>query len=198
MRRVTSKFTIVASGMIAVLIFMVGTHAQEPQTAATREKPLYIQAQAFGQAQQLGKIYSVNIIVQEYSTADDQKALFEAFEAKKNEGVVNALSKMTSKGRISLTGTLGYDLNYIRKFSQPDGSTMLRIVTDRPIKFGEAWADSRSTEYSLSGVEIILSSDKEKNSGTLLPACQFKVDKEGQLKIELLRNAWRLGNVRTD
>ena len=32
--------------------------------------------------------------------------------------------------------------------------------------------------------------------GGLLPACQFKIDKEGQLRIELLRNAWRLANVR--
>jgi hypothetical protein len=103
---------------------------------------------------------------------------------------------MKSKGRISVTGTLGYDLAYIRKFPQPDGSTKLRMVTNRPIRFGEAWSDSRSMDYSLSGVEVILSADDKNNSGTLLPACQFKLDKDNQLQIELLQNPWRLTNVR--
>jgi hypothetical protein len=138
----------------------------------------------------------MNLLIEEYSTADDQKALLEAFNQKKNEGLVNALSKMHSKGRISITGTLGYDVNYIREFPMPDGGTKIRLVTDRPIAFGEAWSDSRSMDYSLSGAEIILSTDEKKNSGTLLPACKFKIDKENQLQLELLQNEWKLVNVR--
>ena len=149
-----------------------------------------------GQAQQLGQSFSVNLIIEEFSTADDQKVLIDAFNAKSNEGLVNALSKMKSKGRMAITGTLGYDVNYIRKFDLPDGSTKIRMVTDRPITFGEAWTDSRSSDYNLSGVEIILSADKKKNSGTLAPACKFKIDKENQLQLELLQNEWKLVDVR--
>jgi len=196
MRNVSRNFTIAATAMLTVLFLMGGTSAQDPGTTATKENPIYIQAQAYGQAQQLGRTFSVNITIQEYSTADDQKALLDAFTAKQNEGLVNALSRMKTKGRMAITGTLGYDVAYIRRFPQPDGTTKLRMVTNRPIRFGEAWSDSRSTDYSLSGVEVILSVDEKKNSGTLLPACQFKVDKEGQLQLELLQNAWRLGNVR--
>ena len=196
MRNVSRNFTLAAAAMLAVLFLMGGTFAQGPGTTATREKPITIQAQAFGEAQQMGQNFGVDIIIEDYSTADDQKALLEAFTAKQNEGLVNALSKMKSKGRISVTGTLGYDVSYIRKFPQPDGTTKLRMVTNRPITIGEAWADSRSMDYSLSGVEVILSTDEKKNSGTLMPACQLKIDKEGQLQIELLQNAWRLANVR--
>lgn len=196
MRNVGRSFSIAAVGIVAVLCLIGGTSAQGPGTTATKEKPTYIQAQAFGESTQMGQNYGVNIIIEEYSTPDDQKALREAFDAKKNEGLVNALSKMKSKGRISLTGTLGYDVAYIRQFAQPDGTTKLRMITNRPINFGEAWADSRSTDYSLSGVEVVLSADKKKNSGTLLPACQFKIDKEGQLEIETLQNPWRLADVR--
>lgn len=120
-------------------------------------KSMHIQAQAMGQSTQLGQTFSVNLIIEEFSTIDDQKALMEAFNQKKNEDLVNALSKMKSKGRMSITGTLGYDVNYIRKFDMPDGSTKIRMVTDRPLRFGELWSDSRSTDYNLSGVEIILS-----------------------------------------
>jgi hypothetical protein len=195
MRNVSRNCTIAAVAMLAVLLVMGGTFAQGPGTTATKKKPIYIQAQAFGEAQQMGRNFGVNILIEDYSTADDQKALLEAFNAKQNEGLVNALSKMKSKGRISMTGTLGYDVPYIRQFPQPDGTTKLRMVTNRPITFGEAWSDSRSMDYSLSGVEVILSTDKKKNSGTLLPACKFKLDKQGHLELELLQNAWRLGNV---
>ncbi|SRR6266478_8647898 len=107
MRNFSKTITIAAVAMLVVLLLLGGTSAQGPGTTATRNKPIHIQAQAFGQAQQLGRSFGVDIIIQEYSTAADQKALLEAFSAKQNEGLVNALSKMKSKGRISVTGTLG-------------------------------------------------------------------------------------------
>ena len=158
-------------------------------------KSIYIQAQAMGQSTQIGRTFGITLIIQEYSTPDDQKALLVAFNEKQNEGLVNALSKMHSKGRLSITGTLGYDVNYIRAFPMRDGSTRIRLVTDRPITFGEAWSSSRSTDYNLSGMEIILSPDRKKNSGILLPACQFKIDKENQLQLEAFQNPWKLVNI---
>ncbi|MEO8572473.1 MAG: hypothetical protein ABI481_00770 [Pyrinomonadaceae bacterium] len=103
---------------------------------------------------------------------------------------------MQSKGRISLTGTLGYDVNYIREFKLPDGGRKIRIITDRPIAFGEVWASSRSMDYNLSAAEFIIPANKDKGTGTLLPACYFKIDKENELQIELRVNAWKLLNVR--
>jgi hypothetical protein len=183
---------IVKAVLVLTCLGLLGT-----STAMAQEKikKFYIQAQAMGQAQQLGRSYSVTLIIEELSTAEDQKALFEAFQQKGNEGVVNALSKMHSKGRLSITGTLGYDVNYIRKFSMPDGSTKYRVVTDRPLRFGEVWADTRSSDYNLSGMEVILSSQKGKNSGTLFPALQFSVDKENHIQLEIFQNPWKLVNI---
>src|SRR5688572_25262162 len=158
-------------------------------------KTILIQGTAMGQSTQLGRTFSFNLYIDELSTAEDRKALLEAFNAKGNEGLVNALSRMKSKGRMAITGTLGYDVNYIRRFQQPDGTTVIRLVTDRPIRFGEAWHDTRSSDYNLSGMEIILSPDRKKNSGTLLPACQFKIDKENHLEIEAFQNPWTLLNI---
>jgi hypothetical protein len=45
-------------------------------------------------------------------------------------------------------------------------------------------------------MELIISPNKKKNSGTLFPACQFKIDKENQLQLELLQNEWKLVNIR--
>jgi hypothetical protein len=193
--RITRKVIIATAVMAMISVLLLIGHESSAQDGTKLPKSIFIQAQAMGQAQQLGRNFSVNIIIEEFSTNDDQKALLEAFNQKQNEGLVNALHKMKSKGRISITGTLGYDVNYIKKFDLPDGGTKIRLVTDRPITFGEAWSDSRSMDYSLSGAEIILSADKKKNSGMLAPACKFKINKENHLELELLQNEWKMVNI---
>jgi hypothetical protein len=50
-------------------------------------------------------------------------------------------------------------------------------------------------DYSLSGGEIIFSKVKDKSSGAILPACQFKLDKEKHLEIEAFQNPWKLVNI---
>jgi hypothetical protein len=192
--RILRNAVLIAAGVGLICLVLLPTSKTLAQ-GTKLPKAIFIQGTARGQAQQLGRMFSFNLWINDLSTAEDQKALLEAFNAKGNEGLVNALSKMPSKGRISITGTLGYDVNYIRRFKLPDGTTKIRLVTDRPITFGEAWSDSRSSDYNLSGMEITLSPDQKKNSGTLLPACQFKIDKDNQLEIEAFQNPWSLVNI---
>ncbi len=175
--------------MIATIVFLsCVAHAQE-------KKREYITATAQGTSTQLGRIVTVNLIINEHSTPDDQKILLDAFQSKGSQGLANALHKMHSKGRISITGTLGFDVNYIREFPMPDGSRKIRFVTDRPITFGEAWTASRSQDYSLSMGEIIIAADKDKSSGSILPVAKFKIEKE-ELTMEAFRNPWKLVNIR--
>jgi len=193
--RIMRKVIIATAVMAMISVLFLTGQKSSAQDGTKLPKAIHIQAQAMGQSTQLGRNFGVNIIIEEFSTADDQKVLLDAFNEKKNEGLVNALSKMKSKGRIAIIGTLGYDVNYIREFKLPDGGTKIRMVTDRPINFGEVWSSSRSMDYSLSGVEIMLSADNKNNSGMLAPACQFKIDKEKHLQLELLQNEWKLVNV---
>jgi len=158
-------------------------------------KKIYIQAQAMGTSTQMGRSASVTLIINELSTDEERAGLLEAFQQKGNEGLVNALSKMKAKGRMSVTGTLGYDVAYIKTFQQPDGSTVLRMVTDRPLRFGEVWADSRSSDYNVSAVEITISKDKKQKKGTLYPAVELKMNKENQLELNLYQNPWNLVNI---
>lgn len=165
-------------------------------TDASAQKKEYIQATAMGTSTQLGRVISVNIIINEYSTEADKAALLEAFNSHGSQGLANALDKMKAKGRISVTGTLGYDLNYIRSFKMPDGSRLIRFATDRPITFGEAWGGSRSMDYQLSIGEITISPVKGKTKGTLLPVAQVKLNKERDIEIETFKNPWNLVNIK--
>ena len=192
--RTISKAILIAAGMgLICLVLLPSTQTLAQGTKLP--KRIFIQGNAMGTVTQLGRLFNINIWINELSTPEDQKTLLAAFKAKGNEGLVNAISKMSSKGRVSITGTVGYDVNYIRRFKQPDGSTMIRLVTDRPINFGEAWSDSRSSDYNLSAIEIIVSPERKKHTGTLLPACQFKVDNGGNSEIEALQNPWKLTNL---
>ena len=178
--------------LVAVGLLFVATPNSHAQKLA---KAYEIQAQAMGEAQQLGQNFNITLHIEEYSTPEEQQGLLAAFNQKGNEGLVNALSKMKSKGRMAITGTLGYEVVYIREWDQPDGSTKLRLVTNRPITFGEAWSDSRSMDYDLSAIEVVLSPDKKKNTGVMYPLCKLKLNKENQIEVELNQNPWKLVNI---
>lgn len=175
---------VAAAGLVA----SVAVIAQEGSGRET------YQATAMGQGTQMGRLYSVNIILESYSSPEERQALIEAFNRGGNEAMVDVLTHMPSRGHIAITGTLGYDVKYARVFATPTGRK-IRIVTDRPLRFGELRADSRSTDYSLSVLELDISSAKGQSGGVLLPACQFKISKEGELELEAYQNPWKLTNV---
>jgi len=188
------KMIVIASVVAIASLLLAGTDGsgQAPEKLA---KPIYIQAQAMGESTQMGRSFGITAIIQEYSPPEDQQILLEAFQQKGNEGLVNALSKMKSKGRIAITGTLGGDVAYIRRFPMPDGSTKIRLVTNRLLRFGEVWADTRSSDYDMTAMEVVLSKEKGKSTGTLYPASKLKINKERQLELELFQNPWNLVNV---
>jgi hypothetical protein len=160
-----------------------------------RDKYETIDATAYGTSTQLGRNVGVTIIIYEFSTPENRQALVEAFQKGQNQGLVNALSKMPAVGRIQIPGTLGYDLSFIRMIPSPTGRT-IRFVTNRKITFGEAYTDSQSQAFDLTAGEIQLNDqDKSKSAGVLYPACQFTINKDGELQIELNQNAWRLANI---
>src|SRR5712691_7246054 len=92
-----------------VALLLMGTF-----TSFAREKYETIDAQAYGTGTQLGQNIGITIIIYDYSTAADRQQLVDAFTKGQNQGLVNALSKMPAVGRIAITGTLGYDLSFIR------------------------------------------------------------------------------------
>ncbi len=178
-----------AAGTAALLLLLAGG------SAFAQVKHQTFQATAMGEGSYFGKTFSVTVVLESYSTAEDQQALAEAFEQAGNQGVVNALAKMGSRGNIAISGTLGYDISYARAFPLGDGGRKIRLVTNRPITFEEAGAASPSTGDSLSALELVLTADQSLSSGSLLPACQFSISKEKELTVESYASPWKLVDV---
>jgi hypothetical protein len=159
-----------------------------------REKYETIDATMYGTSTQLGRNVGITLIIYEWSTADDRQILVDAFQKGQNQGLVNALQKMKAVGRIQIPGTLGYDVSFVRLIPSPTGRK-IRFVTNRKIAFAEAFADTQSQSFDLTAGEFDLNDqDKSKSTGVLYPACQFTINKEGELQIELNQNAWRVAN----
>jgi len=172
---------------LLVGILLVGT-----TSSGDRVKAETIDAQAMGTGTQLGQNIGVSVIINEFSTPADRQILVDAFTKGQNQGLVNALTKMRAVGHISIIGTLGYDLSYIRLIPTPTGRK-IRFVTNRQIRFGEAFFDTQSQSFNLTAGELDLNDqDKSKSSGLLYPAAQLVIDKEGQLQMDLSQNPWKL------
>jgi hypothetical protein len=158
-------------------------------------KPETIDASAMGTGTQMGAHINITLNINDYSTQADKQMLVQAFQKGKNQGLVDALSKMKAAGHIEVTGTLGYDCSYIRMIPTPTGRK-IRFVTNRLLSFGEVYRDSRSTAYDLTAGEFDLNdTDKSKSTGVLYPAAEFEIDKQGELQINLIGNPWQLADI---
>jgi hypothetical protein len=184
------KFVI--GGLVLLALLTVGSL---PFFSRARVKNETIEASAMGTSTQLGQVVGISVEIYDFSTPEDRQVLVEAFEKGQNNGLVSALSKMRAVGHCSITGTLGYDVSFIRMIPTPTGRK-IRWVTNRQLRFGEVYADSQSQSFNLTAGEFdIDDTDKSKNTGVLYPACQLAIDKQGQLQFQLNQNAWKLVDI---
>jgi len=185
-----SRFLV--SGSLVLILLTLGVL---PFFSRDHVKPETIEASAMGTGTQLGQVVGVSLEIYEYSTPQDHQVLVQAFEKGQNQGLVNALTKMRAVGHCSITGTLGYDVSFIRMIPTPSGRK-IRFVTNRQIRFGEAFFDSQSQAFNLTAGEFDLNDqEKHKSTGLLYPAAQLVIDKEGKLQFQLSQNAWNLVDV---
>jgi hypothetical protein len=191
MKKTTLFFALVLASSAATVCLLPSFNA----SAQEKPKRETIQAQAMGQTTAAGKTFNVTVNIESYSTPEDQKTLMDAFTSGGHAALVKTLSKMKSKGRVAITGTLGYNIAYLRSFETEDGRR-IRLVTDRPIHIKEAMNSGRSKDYDLSAIEINLKNDPKQSDGSLIVAGKFRIDKDQQIQFESYGSGpWRLTNV---
>ncbi len=187
-RRRFTKFVAISAVVLAVML--VGS-----RPAFSRDKYETVDAQAFGTGTQMGQNIGVTLNIYEFSTPADRVTLVQAYDKGQNQGLVNALQKMKAVGHVEITGTLGYDCAYIKMTPTPTGRKIV-FVTNRQIRFGEAFFDTQSQSFNLTAGELeINDQDKSKSIGVLYPAAQLILDKEGKLQLDLNQNPWKLVDV---
>jgi hypothetical protein len=181
---------IIAKCLVALGIAILATHP-----GFARDKYETIEAQAFGTGAQMGQNIGVTLNIYEFSTPADRVTLVQAYEKSQNQGLVNALQRMKAVGHVEITGTLGFDCAYIKMTPTPTGRKIV-FVTNRQIRFGEAYFDTQSQSFNLTaGVLELNDQDKSKSTGVLYPEAQLVLNKDGQLQLDLSQNPWRLSDL---
>jgi hypothetical protein len=176
-----------------IIGFVLLSFASIPGLGQTQGR-MTIMATAKGTSTQLGRLYNVNIHIENYSTENDRNALINAFKQRGQNGLVDTLQDMKPKGRIRFaSGGVGNDIKYIIELPSANGRR-LRLVTDRWITFSELYNSTRSADYSVGAIELNLTPDG-KGTGRVLPACKLTVNKKKQqVEIETYQNPWDLDN----
>ncbi len=174
----------------SLFLFLMGI-----STTVQAQGRMTIHAAVQGTGTQLGQMYDVHIYIEQFSTPDDQKALIDAFAQSGQDGMVHVLEDMKPKGRVRFTnGGLGNDVQYIIELPPEKGQgRRFRLVTDRNIGVGELFNGTRSRDYSVGVIDLVLKPDGKEGSGRVLPACKLTVDKKTQqIEIETFQNPWNL------
>ncbi len=140
---------------------------------------------------------TVDFVVQRFSTDAERNQLLEVLKSGGRGELWRTLGKMDPVGRVQIRGRLSYDLRYAREVAREDGLRLLILATDRRILFHETRNLTRSREYDISVVELVVDAEG-KGSGTAMPAVQVELDQEtGDISlINLNTSPVQLSNVR--
>jgi hypothetical protein len=184
----TDKFTLSR-------LLMIGVLTLGSTFAFSAPKSELIRTTAMGTGTQIGQRFDMALDIYRFSTPADLQVLSQAFAKGQNQGMVDALTKMKPVGYCRISKNDGYNIRYMQMVQTPTGRR-IQFITDRQLKFGEAYHDRQSAEFNLAAGEINLDdADKSKSTGYFYTQAKLIVDPQGQLKFDLVANPWKLQDI---
>ena len=180
--------------MGTVLLACLLSLHQHTASAQGRSTAETIEATASGTDFQSGQLVTITFSIYEYSPLSDQQILNDAFQKGKDQGLYNALSKWRRRPHRN------HWHDRLRRQLHPHDPTpngrKIRCITNRLLRFGEVYWDTRSESYNLTADEIDLNDeDKSKSTGVLYPATELVIDNQGKLQMNLIGSPWKLNDI---
>lgn len=100
---------------------------------------------------------------------------------KGEQALLKELTALPVAGWIVIGDGLRYNMRTMRSFDLPDGSRLVRSLTDRPIQIGEIMRPTISRNYGFGLVELYLKADGT-GEGRVIPAAQIEFE-NGQVEV---------------
>jgi hypothetical protein len=189
-----------ASGLCIAFLLLCGATliwAQVDKPAEPKKLNEMYSGTAFVQVAGRSGNFGLSIYVDSYSTDEEVAQLAQILRDKGSDELLNAVSKLKGKGRLSPTGRVGTDIKVIRVRKTEKGCRIF-LVTDRPITFVELYNGTRSRDYQFGVVQLDLD-EQGAGEGAMLVATKISFDKENQLELEHYGiDPVRLANVRKE
>ena len=180
--------------ILVILCATINVLAQEE----TKRETEHFAASAYSMSRG-ARMVQVDIRVEAYTDNEKTQQLASLLVEGGQQALTKSLEKSDNIGSIQMTGRVGfYDFKLIRSRRTPTGRRIV-AVCDRPLQFGELYASTRSTDYTIGIMILDLNKDKkgkEVGTGTLYYAAKVKI-KNNAIRIEHFQiHPVRLVNVR--
>jgi len=134
-----------------------------------------------------GARVNVDLFVNSYTSDAEAKTMAATLVEAGPDALLKVLEKTDSRGRITLTGRVGfYDLKLIRSHRTANGRRIY-AVGDRPVGFLEMYAGNRSLDYPFGILQLDLETKekgKEEGVGTLIYSAKIKVLEGNSIDVE--------------
>ena len=176
------------------LVAMLAQSAQEPKKKK-KKKEQYSATAMVTTGVAGGSVFQVNLYIDDYTTDEERLQLAQALIEGGSDALRKGMDKM-KKGRVSVVGRTGTEVNYIRAWPMENGTRII-MATERPMTFFELRRGTRSRDYEFGIIELVVD-EKGRGSGVLIAAAKIKFI-EDQQKIEIEHygiDPIRLTNVR--
>lgn len=197
--RVTLQIAAIAIALLGGLTTLPGAAADEPAAGPERfvANAMSLGGLRVGGGSARSGVTRVTFTVERTSTDAEREQLLAAVRSGGSAELHKVLGKMAAVGRVQIEGRLGYDLRYAREVTEEGGQRHLILATDRPIQFAEIMGATRSRDYDIAVVELIVDAEG-KGSGAAIPAAQVVLDEEsGDIQlINLSTSPVQLNSVR--
>jgi len=134
-----------------------------------------------------GGTFQLTMNVDEWTSVEERKRLVVVFKEGGSEALMKELRKMKA-GYIlppAFARWPSWEVDVASSIPQPDGGRIVRLFTERPIVFGEAYYNTRSKDYEFGIVEMKLNAEGE-GEGVAIPAAKLSMNAEGELVVETL------------
>jgi hypothetical protein len=133
-----------------------------------------------------GQTYQLTMNIDEWTPVEDRKRVLVALKEGGEDAALKELEKMKAGYVVppAFARQPSWKVAIATKVETPTG-TLVRIVTDRPIAFFEAYKSTRSKDYRFGVAEFKLD-EKGKGEGVVIPAARVEFDDQGKLVIETL------------
>jgi hypothetical protein len=134
-----------------------------------------------------GGTFQLTMNVDEWTSVEERKRLIAVFKEGGSEALMKELRKMKAGYIVppSFSRWPSWEVDVASSIPQPNGGRIVRLFTERPIIFGEAYYNTRSKDYEFGIVELKLNADGE-GEGVTIPAAKLSLSDKGDLVVETL------------
>jgi len=133
-----------------------------------------------------GGTFQIKIVVDQWTSVEERERLLGVFKQGGSEALMTELRKQKAGYIVppAVSNWPSWEIDVAALIETEDGK-IVRVFTERPIIFGEAYYDTRSKDYEFGIVELKL--DKEgKGEGSTIPAVKLSLDEQGNIVAESL------------